>query len=56
MKPQVGLLLVLEKDALKLPALYFDLDRGHHFEIRQTDAKFVHVPRSTAEICKRVGN
>ena len=56
MKPQVGLLLVLEKDVLKLPASYFDLDRGHNFEIRRTDAKFVHVPRSTAEICKRAGN
>ena len=36
---------MLEKDVLKLPASYFDLDRGHNFEIRRTDAKFVHVPQ-----------
>lgn len=36
---------MLEKDVLKLPASSFDLHRGHNFEIRRTDAKFVHVPQ-----------
>ena len=46
----------LKRVVLKLPASSFDLDLGRDFEIRRTDAKFLHVPHSTAEICKRVGN
>ena len=48
--------MVFGKGVLKLPASSFDLDRGCDFEIGRTDVKFVHVPHSTAEICKRVGN